>query len=338
MTLNGPVASAVAVAALILIVIGAAAISEDRSPAARSPTTVPAPAGRAAGIDYVRGRKIATLANTRINESSGLACSRRYENVFWTHNDSGGGPRLYAFGSDGRDLGTFVVTGASAKDWEDMASFSISGKSFLIVGDVGDNASRRRFCTLYIIPEPAIDLRLGRGVRPLGRVRPVRKLDYVYKDGPVDCESVGVDTTSGTIILLAKRPRRTIYTLPLDGLKGVGRSRPLVAKPVGVLQLGWTTAMDISPDALRAVVLTYGDAYEYVRQPDETWSRALSQTPRRIALPRRRQGESICYGRDGKTLYLTSEKLPTPLLEIPERNSSRAIRAGGDRNRNAGGG
>ena len=31
----------------------------------------------------------------------------------------------------------------------------------------------------------------------------------------------------------------------------------------------------------------------------------------------RNQGESICYGRDGKTLYLTSEFAPTPLLEVP---------------------
>jgi hypothetical protein len=39
-------------------------------------------------------------------------------------------------------------------------------------------------------------------------------------------------------------------------------------------------------------------------------------------MPRRRQGESICYGPDGKTLYLTSEQLPTPLWEVPVEVSS----------------
>jgi len=40
-------------------------------------------------------------------------------------------------------------------------------------------------------------------------------------------------------------------------------------------------------------------------------------------MPRRVQGESICYGPDGKTLYLTSEckgkdpANPAPLLEVP---------------------
>ena len=36
-----------------------------------------------------------------------------------------------------------------------------------------------------------------------------------------------------------------------------------------------------------------------------------------IVLPVRVQGEAICYGQDGKTLYLTSEKRPTPLWEVP---------------------
>ena len=75
--------------------------------------------------------------------------------------------------------------------------------------------------------------------------------------------------------------------------------------------------MDISPDGLRAVVLTYGNAYEYVRGPKETWAEGFGREPRVIKMPRRAQGESICYGHDGTTLYLTSEKLPTPLLEVP---------------------
>jgi hypothetical protein len=74
--------------------------------------------------------------------------------------------------------------------------------------------------------------------------------------------------------------------------------------------------MDISPDGLRCIILTYGNAFEYTRAPDEKWSKAFSRRPRMIRLPARRQGESICYGLDGTTLYLTSEKKPTPLIEV----------------------
>ena len=81
--------------------------------------------------------------------------------------------------------------------------------------------------------------------------------------------------------------------------------------------------MDISPDGLRMMVLTYGDAWEYVRRPREDWADAVARSARRIRMPRRVQGESICYGIDGKTLYLTSEGKgknsaePSPLLEVP---------------------
>jgi hypothetical protein len=81
--------------------------------------------------------------------------------------------------------------------------------------------------------------------------------------------------------------------------------------------------MDISPDGLRAIVLTYGDAFEFVRGPKETWEQGFARPPRRVQMPQRVQGESICYGPDGKTLYLTSEcknknsASPSPLLEVP---------------------
>ena len=35
--------------------------------------------------------------------------------------------------------------------------------------------------------------------------------------------------------------------------------------------------------------------------------------PEVVTMPIRRQGESICYAADGHSLYLTSERQPTPL-------------------------
>ena len=93
-----------------------------------------------------------------------------------------------------------------------------------------------------------------------------------------------------------------------------------MAKPVATLTIPTTSAMDISPDGLRALVLTYGDAYEYTRQAGEDWSRGFARQPRVIKMPARRQGESACYGPDGVTIYLTSEKTPTPLIEVAPSN------------------
>ena len=69
------------------------------------------PAGR---VHYGPGEAIATLANQAIDESSGIACSRRLDGAFWTHNDSGGDANIYLFDRTGRDLGACRLEGVDA--------------------------------------------------------------------------------------------------------------------------------------------------------------------------------------------------------------------------------
>ena len=64
------------------------------------------------------------------------------------------------------------------------------------------------------------------------------------------------------------------------------------------------------------VVLCYGNAYEFTRQSGETWQVAFARKEREIEMPARRQGETLCFGADGRTLFLTSEKQPTPLFRV----------------------
>lgn len=269
----------------------------------------------AAPVRYGKARKVATLANQKICESSGLAPSRLKGGLFWTHNDSGDGPRIYAFNSEGEHLAVYTVTGAAARDWEDMASVRAGGKSLLLIGDIGDNRRSRKTCTLYVVPEPAV----GTKERPVdGQVRVGQKIEFAYADGPRDCEAVAVDATSGTIYLVSKEGLKCgVYALPWPRAGTGSAATPLAARRIASIKIPPAVAMDMSPDGRRAVVLTYGDAYEFARVATETWADAFARKPRKLAMPRRNQGESICYGPDGKTLYLTSEFAPTPLLEVP---------------------
>ena len=300
-----PVASA---AVLVLLTLFACAAAEE---AASTSQTKPAPPPRPIErIRYAAPKRLATLSDQAIDESSGIACSRRNAGIFWTHNDSGGPPRLFAFDVKGHALGTYTVVGATNRDWEDLASFTHRKSHYLLIGDVGDNARRRRFAMLHLVVEPAIDPN-ARDVK--GKVKVARTVRFVYEDGPQDCESVAVDPTTRTVYMVSKRGKRRVYELSLPDKPA---ARTLTAKPIATLPLGWTSAMDISSDGLRAVVLTYVDAYEYARSPGEKWKVAFARRPRRIAMPYRRQGESICFGLDGVSLYLTSEKRPTPLFKV----------------------
>ena len=105
-------------------------------------------------VQYGPARKLCTLANQKIKESSGMACSRRQPGVFWTHNDSGDDARLYAFDLKGRDLGSCLLEGVQAFDWEDIASFTLDGKPCLLVGDIGNNGATAAVHMLYLIEEP----------------------------------------------------------------------------------------------------------------------------------------------------------------------------------------
>ncbi len=289
---------------------------------AEKPAERPPAATRPARIAYGPGRRIAALANRQINESSGLACGRVNPGVFWTHNDSGDAPRVFAFNAKGEHLATCNVVGAAARDWEDMCSFKLGGRGVLLIGDVGDNARARNHCALYAVREPVLQQRRKNARADLPVLETIR---YRYADGARNCESIGFDPTTRTVLIVSKELTGAckVYALPWPKRPA---ARPVVIQPIATLKIPMTSAMDVSPDGRRAVVLTYGPAYEYTRGPKETWAAAFARGGRRLPMPRRRQGESICYGADGKTLYLTSEQLPAPLLEVPVAKPAPASR------------
>ena len=211
----------------------------------------------------------------------------------------------------GRTSAAYDVDGARADDWEDMASFWLDGQSCLLLGDVGDNRLSRPTGTLYLVEEPRIGT--SRSARLLRTVR------FRYEDRPYDCEAIGFDTTRREVLLATKQLELStrVYVLAWPDRE---TAETLVARHIGTIPVPIATAMDISPCGTRALVLTYGDAYQFVRGRDEDWQQALAKPGQTIAMPWRGQGESICLGSDGFTLYLTSEQQPTPLWEVPVLN------------------
>lgn len=264
-------------------------------------------------MDYDKPRKIAALTDPAIEESSGLAWSWENTDILWTCNDSGDSARFFAVNLTGTYMGEFRVEGDN-KDWEDMCSFRTERENYLLLADVGDNDEKRNDYKLYLVKEPTLKKKPQLG--KVETLKPFAVIPFTYEDGKHNCEAVGVDVKSGKIILVSKVLGLSCkaYELPLPLRREKG---PFVAKPIATLNIPIVTAMDISPDGLRAIVLTYGDAYEYTRGEKESWADAFARKPRVIEMPLRRQGETICYGADGKTLYLTSEGKFCPLFMVP---------------------
>ena len=262
----------------------------------------------------------------QIAEASGIAVSHLNRDTIWINNDSGNKPSLYAVNSEGKHLATLNIKGANNHDWEDLAAFEHKGQQYLLIADVGDNGAKRHNYHLHVIREPEL------GKVPESKtlsVRPEWSITFNYEDGARDCESVAVDITRQKVILLTKRDMPPVlYELPLkEGkqqvAKRLGEIKPLPEPSesrfslMGLLNLTTLpTAMDISPDGRSAVVLTYASAYYFSADQATDWLKVFSSTPEEIVLPELRQAESVGFTKDGKSIYVTSEKIPAPLLKV----------------------
>jgi hypothetical protein len=265
-----------------------------------------------------------------VGECSGLAASRRDPDMLWTHNDSGGQPVLYALGPTGERRGDLRIAGIVNRDWEDLASFELDSRAWLLIADTGDNAGNRTDCALYVVAEPdPRDLSpLAETVAPVAWTIPVR-----FPDGPRDCEAVAVDARAGLVYLLAKRTSpHGLYTVPLRP-SGDGSAPPasLVARfpnasipqPTATQSLmpipsgrfrAQPTGMDFAADGSAAVIVSYGDVLVFPRQPDESWPSALLKPPVVLAPHHLAQAEGVAFSADGRTIYVSSERDNAPIL------------------------
>jgi hypothetical protein len=289
-----------------------------------TPGTAPA-AGATVGAAPASGYAspvVAGLIETDdIKESSGLSASE-CQDVLWTHNDSGNDALIYAMGTDGGHLGTWRVGGAQNVDWESVATYKDpSGKCFLLLGDIGDNDETRAEVEIYRIPEPtaSTDTASSTSASPLA-TEPAQTMRLRYPDGSNDAETLLVHPWSGDIYVVTKTksgPAGVFRMQPAFGTGTVVTSTKIADIAVPSSPEGHLTGGSMSPDGRRVMLCDLEGGYELVlpegaTDPDDIWR----QAPLTVDLGDRKQGEGVSYGRDGRSLYASSEKKNSPLFRI----------------------
>jgi hypothetical protein len=264
------------------------------------------------------------VTDTALAEISGLAVSRRDPEILWTHNDSGNTADIFAIDRQGRLLATVRLQGVENIDFEDIAAFELDGVPHLMVADVGDNGGIRRELLLHVLREPdAVD-----GSAPIAWT-----VRFRWPDGPRDCEGVAVDPVRGEVLLASKK--RVPPELFGLSLRSGSPDEVQVAKPLGVLPhitqpsahdlqrnpvygryRSQVTALDLSPDGRQLAVLNYLQAYVYRRKEGESWAAAIQRAPRDVAFPWLAQAEAVAFDLDGRSLWVSTERLPAPLLRL----------------------
>ncbi len=293
-----------------------------------------APSELSGGVCRLQG-PMATL-DARIDESSGIVRSRLHPGLYWTHNDSGGRPELFAVDREGRLMGRVTVPGVTNRDWEDVAygPCGTPGEALdtpaaerhrcLWIGEFGDNRQVRDTVFLYRVPEPHPDDQ----VTATPDIFP-----FVYADGPRDAEALFFDELDRAWVISKGRPindrpgtepdrgdgRITAYRLPVPLLPGI----PSVAEPVQTLSGSppprdlRVTAGASSPSGRLMALRTYVDL-QFYRLEGDTLSALLDGRGVDLRPLREPQGEGIDVEDDGSVVLSSEGGLLSPgtLVEL----------------------
>ncbi|GEB49585.1 esterase-like activity of phytase family protein [Streptomyces cacaoi] len=232
-----------------------------------------------------------TIEDPRITESSGLAASRAHKNIYWTHNDSDDGPYVYAVdGRTGKTVATVTLRGIDPRDVE---AVSVGPDGDVYVGDIGDNLDGTwPEVWIYRFPEPE-------KLRDT-TVTPTR-YTVRYEGGPRNAESLMVHPKTGRVYIASKssKGKGGLYAGPRKlTASGVNTFRRIAGVDFEA------TDGAFSPDGTRLVLRAYfsATAYRWKSGGDGGIERLGS-----VPVPLQRQGESVTFAPDGRTVLFGSE-------------------------------
>ncbi|MDB4878455.1 MAG: hypothetical protein JWM41_4901 [Gemmatimonadetes bacterium] len=264
---------------------------------------------------------VRTRARPELLENSTAAMSHRQPGVFFTINDSGNDPVLFAMDTTGADRGAWPVRGATNVDWESAAIGPCAPPGVaecVYIGDTGDNLAHHRSRAVYRVAEPAANGSTDSIV--------AEKLSYVYADGPHDVEAMYV-ARNGDMFFITKRrlkngagALRPALVFKLSAAEWSAH-RQVVAQLVdslslvpGSAPLRVITDASLSPDARHLAVRTYMQVYVYATDPlTGRVLRAVPPSVCNIVSLGEPQGEGVTWADNGGRLVFTSEGQEQPI-------------------------
>jgi hypothetical protein len=267
---------------------------------------------------YGEPAQIGTITDKSLAEISGMTPSRRSRGMWWVHNDSGDKARIYLIDASGKLQGRFSVTGARNRDWEDMAGYVDGNKKpMLYLADIGDNNRKRDDLTIYRIKEPVIS-QTGKGPFA-GATEPAEAFAFRYPDGRHDAEAIFVDQQTGRPYLVTKSMSASAavyrFPLPLRAKERVTLEKVSGKAVAQISNLLLVTGAASSPDGSRVVLRTYFGAFELIRSGG-SFETIFKSDLTSIKLPLLRQAEAISYTLDGRSIVITSERIPAPIYKL----------------------
>ncbi|MGZ3749830.1 MAG: hypothetical protein ACXVAU_01050 [Mucilaginibacter sp.] len=258
------------------------------------------------------------LQNKEMDEISGIAASGIHNGIYYVHNDSGDTSRFFAITPNGKIKSVIYFKGDSKEelgvhDCEDIAvgPGPVKGKSYVYLGDIGDNKGWYPYITVYRFEEQTSWI--GKDSTIKANAVPIH---FKYPDGPRDAESLMIDPVEKLIYIVSKRSDSvTVYTSPLDFKANdtVTLTKRCKLYFNGFKPFKWITAGDISKDGQQVLLKDYVKVYYWKRMNNEPIWKTLLRKPVELPYQQEKQGEAIGFTPDGKGYYTTSEGVFAPI-------------------------
>ena len=218
----------------------------------------------------------AQIASSALSEASGLAASKRNDDVLWAHNDGDDG-ELFALHTDGSLRARMTLDGVEVEDWEDIATgIGPDGRAWLFVGDIGDNDGTRSFISVWRVPEPE-------DVDTDQVLYDAQRFDFAYPDGPEDAEALLYDPVTEHVLVVTKHnDHAELYTAAFDLT-----DEPNTLQPTGELDFGdpafgdesAVTAADATADGSLVALRTESKILLYRPTESDSLAATLLESP-----------------------------------------------------------
>ena len=282
-------------------------------------------------------QKVGDLNSKVIDESSGMARSKKYDVLYHT-NDSGTPPVFFTTKLDGSGEKVIKIQDFTPIDPEEIGLGPCPNKldsACVVVADIGDNLERRKSVALFFIEATS---QFGESVKPRFIAR------FKYPDHAHNAEAMAV-LPNGDVVIVTKEMSKLgqagsaiLFRAKLADYESK-KGEPVTLTKFGEIdivgltkQLGFgalVTGMSVTTDAKRFALLTYATAIEFavdLSTGNFPASKDLKEGThyRLIPIAPLPQQEAIAYDKNDRDLFYSTEIMqrvlgfgaPAPLMKI----------------------
>ena len=245
-------------------------------------------------------QKMAQLKSNDLKEISGIASSVVNPKHLWAHNDAGNKAEIYLLDENLDIKLTCELAGIENRDWEDIAvgPGPEPNKSYVYVGDIGDNDARHREKYVYRFEEPS----LKEGSKKT--ISNFDKITFRLEEAIKDTETLLLDPRTKNLYVVTKRESPVyLYELKYPYKDDVNTASKMFSLPMTRIVGG-----DISRDGQKILLKNDDNVFHWEASASESLIEKMKEPAHSVPYEKEPQGEAIAWASDDSGFDTLSEK------------------------------